>query len=156
MYFRKWSRMEWWESVRYFKKYNLLEYKEEHRMFHLFPPTWQRYLPTKSDLREVNFTDKKDKQLVHTLFQRYPDLRYDTSGHRENKDGASDNYTNYAVRFILKQKELMKRGMNESAAFFETEKVFQDRMQRKIDQNNLTRGIAINNRARSFMTFYQQ
>ncbi|EAS01672.1 hypothetical protein TTHERM_01207720 (macronuclear) [Tetrahymena thermophila SB210] len=156
MYLRKWSRMEWWDSVRYFKKYNLLDYKEEHRLLHLFPPTWQQYLPTKADLREVNFRDKQDKQLVKVLFQKYPDLRYDTSGRMYDKDGGQDNYANYVVRFILKQKEYMKRGMSANAAFIETEKIFQDRMQRKIDQNNLTRGIAINNRARSFMNFYQQ
>lgn len=61
MYLRKWTRMEWWDSIRYFKKYQLLEYKEEHRMFHLFPPNWQEYLPTKNQLREINFSDEKDK-----------------------------------------------------------------------------------------------
>lgn len=48
----------------------------------------------------------------------------------------------------------MKQGMKQEAAFLATEKLFQDRMQRKMDQNNLTRGIAMNNRARSFMSFY--
>jgi len=41
--------------------------------------------------------------------------------------------SNYAVRFIVKQKSLMKKGLGEGAAFKETEKLFQDRMQRKID-----------------------
>lgn len=125
--------MEWWDSIRYFKKYNLLEYKEEHRLLHLFPPTWQQYLPTPADLREINFRDTKDKQLVKTLFQKYPDLRFDTSSRMYDRDGASDHYANYAVRFILKQKEFMKKGLSENAAFRETEKLFQDRMQRKID-----------------------
>jgi hypothetical protein len=47
MYFRKWTRMEWWDSVRYFKKYNLLDYKESHRLLHLFPPTWSKFIPSR-------------------------------------------------------------------------------------------------------------
>lgn len=28
-YYRKWTRMNWWESIRYFKKYGLLGYTEQ-------------------------------------------------------------------------------------------------------------------------------
>ena len=38
----------------------------------------------------------------------------------------------------------------------QTEEQFQSRLSRKINQNQLLREVACNNRARSFMNFYQQ
>jgi hypothetical protein len=40
---------------------------------------------------------------------------------------------NYATRFILKQKQFMRNGFTEQQAFEETEKLFQERMRRKLD-----------------------
>jgi len=66
------------------------------------------------------------------------------------------NTFSYAYSFINEQKKLMKQGYTISKAFELTEAKYHERMQRKLDQSLLSRGLAFSNRARSFLNVYQQ
>lgn len=37
VYYRKWTRMSWFESVRLFRKYNMIKYDDIQRGMQLFP-----------------------------------------------------------------------------------------------------------------------
>lgn len=50
----------------------------------------------------------------------------------------------------------MKAGYKTKKAFEMVEEKFQEKMKRKMDQTLLSKGLAIGNRARSFLTVYQQ
>lgn len=51
---------------------------------------------------------------------------------------------------------MIKQGYTVSKAFELTEEKYHERMQRKLDQTLLSRGLAMSNRARSFLNVYQQ
>lgn len=50
----------------------------------------------------------------------------------------------------------MRHGYTIEKAFEMVEEKYQERMQRKLDQTLISRGLAIGNRARSILTIYQQ
>ena len=50
----------------------------------------------------------------------------------------------------------MKAGYQEKKAFDIVEAKFQEKIKRKMDQTLLSKGLAIGNRARSFLNVYQQ
>jgi len=66
------------------------------------------------------------------------------------------NTFSYAYSFITEQKRLIKQGYTVSKAFELTEEKYHLKMQRKLDQSLLARGLAFGNRARSFLNVYQQ
>jgi hypothetical protein len=63
---------------------------------------------------------------------------------------------NIVENFIRAQKKLMKDGYAKEKAFEIVEKQLQDRLSEKVMMNRLTQNMAINNKARSFMTVFQQ
>lgn len=50
----------------------------------------------------------------------------------------------------------MKKGFSEEKAFEKSEEKYKKQLQKRIEQNRMTRGLAIDNQMRSFMTIYQQ
>jgi hypothetical protein len=86
---------------------------------------------------------------------KYPDLKYEPISHN-TYPGRQLNTFSYAYSFINEQKKLIKQGHSIASAFKITEEKYHERMQRKLDQSLLSRGLAMSNRARSFMNVYQQ
>lgn len=103
----------------------------------------------------VNKDAEINDKLINNLFLKYPDLKYE-SVNRQKYSGDNFNSYSYAYAFITEQKKLMKGGYSMKKAFEIVEKKFQEKIKRKMDQTLLARGLAIGNRARSFLTIYQQ
>ncbi|KRX01188.1 hypothetical protein PPERSA_03692 [Pseudocohnilembus persalinus] len=158
MYTRKWTRMNYFDSVKMFKKYGLINnYDPVQRAFHLFPlQQYERDLLNNTQKRDSYEVEQKkqDQKLIKKLLQRYPDLKYEPIN--QSREGQPMQTKNYVLRFIEKQKQFMINGFKEDLAFKKTEQLFQDRIQRKIDSLQITEGLAASNRARSFMNYYQQ
>lgn len=57
---------------------------------------------------------------------------------------------------MSEQKRLIDRGYSIEKSFELAEQKFQDKINRKMDQTLLSKGLAIGNRARSFLNVYQQ
>lgn len=86
---------------------------------------------------------------------KYPDLQYEPIS-QQKFPGQQLNTFSYAYAFITEQKRLIKQGYTVSKAFELTEEKYHQKMQRKLDQSLLSRGLAFGNRARSFLNVYQQ
>lgn len=85
---------------------------------------------------------------------KYPDLKYESIDRAKNPSSA--NTFSYAYSFVAEQKRLIEQGYTIDKAFELVEKKFHNHINRKLDQTLLSRGLAIGNRARSFLTIYQQ
>jgi hypothetical protein len=105
---------------------------------------------------QKRYVDKDlDTKLIENLFLKYPDLKYEPVS-QNTYPGREFNTFSYAYAFINEQKKLIKQGYTASKAFEITEQKYHEKMQRKLDQSLLSRGLAMSNRARSFMNVYQQ
>lgn len=89
------------------------------------------------------------------MFLKYPDLKYESIS-RQKYHGDNFNSYSYSYAFISEQKKLMKKGYTMRKAFEIVEAKFQEKMNRKMDQTLISRGLAIGNRARSLLSIYQQ
>lgn len=111
------------------------------------PPKWEKKRTTK--------LGSLDEKLIDRLFRKYPDLKYESID-RASRTAESANTFSYAYSFIAEQKRLIDRGYSIDKAFEMVEAKFHSHINRKLDQTLLSRGLAIGNRARSFLTVYQQ
>ena len=93
--------------------------------------------------------------MIEKLFLKYPDLKYESIGKSQYSGDRLSTFS-YARSFLAEQRKLMKDGYGMDAAFELVEKKYHEKIQRKIDQSLLSRGLAIGNRARSFLSVYQQ
>lgn len=96
-----------------------------------------------------------DTKLINQLFLKYPDLQYEPIS-QKRYPGQPFNTFSYAYAFIDQQKKYIRQGYTISKAFELTEEEYHQKMQRKLDQSLLSRGLAFGNRARSFLNVYQQ
>ena len=80
MYFRKWTRMDYNESVRLFKKYNLITFTDNEAKLNLFPiQEQQKFIDSIKAKRQKQLEKEREenKKLIDTLLTKYPDLRYE-------------------------------------------------------------------------------
>lgn len=155
IYYRRWTRMWIKPAFKYFHRYGVLTPGYE-SMMHLM----NQEDPNPENKRYIRYLHKdKDEELnnklIEDLFRKYPDLKYESIS-RHKYHGDQFNSYSYAHAFITEQKKLIKAGYKPNKAFELVEAKFQDKMKRKLDQTLLSRGLAVGNRARSFLTIYQQ
>jgi hypothetical protein len=96
-----------------------------------------------------------DTKLINNLFLKYPDLKFEPIS-KNAYPGQELNTFSYAYAFINEQKKLLKQGYTMHKAFEMVEAKYHEKMERKLDQSLLARGLAFGNRARSFLNVYQQ
>ena len=155
IYYRRWTRMYAQPAFKYFHRYGVLNPGYEsmlHMMNHENPnPENKRFITKQNYDREQDLNNK----LIDNLFRKYPDLKYESISRAKFKGDNFNSYS-YAHAFITEQKKLIKAGYTVKKAFELVESKFQEKMKRKMDQTLLSRGLAVGNRARSFLTIYQQ
>lgn len=154
MYYRRWTRMHLKPGMKYFMKYGVISPKFD-RYAYLMNMENPDPLQYRTRKVKVNTDKDLDTKLINHLFQKYPDLKYEPIS-QQTYPGRELNTFSYAYSFINEQKKLIKQGYTFSKAFELTEQKYHERMQRKLDQSLLSRGLAISNRARSFLNVYQQ
>jgi len=141
-------------ALRYFYKYGMLG-----ESFDIFKPVISRELPRelppKWERSKTPKLDRLEEKLIDKLFLKYPDLKYESLDRASPTSGSANTFS-YAYSFVAEQKRLIDRGYSIDKAFEMVEKKFHDHINRKLDQTLLSRGLAIGNRARSFLTVYQQ
>jgi hypothetical protein len=154
MYYRRWTRMHLKPGMKYFMKYGVISPKFD-RYAYLMATENPEPLQYRTRKVKVNHDKDLDTKLIDNLFLKYPDLKYEPIS-QNVYPGRQLNTFSYAYSFINEQKKLIKQGYTISKAFELTEAKYHEKMQRKLDQTLLSRGLAISNRARSFLNVYQQ
>ena len=141
-------------GFKYFIKYGVLtpEYDKYTYLLETENPDPLQYRPKMTKEKAQKDIDTK---LINNLFLKYPDLKYEPISQAQFP-GRQLNTFSYAYSFIDEQKRLIKKGYSISKAFELTEQKYHEKMQRKLDQTLLSRGLAFSNRARSFLNVYQQ
>lgn len=154
MYYRRWTRMHLKPGMKYFMKYGVINPKFDRYSYLM---NYENPDPLQYRTRKIIANPDKDldTKLIENLFLKYPDLKYEPISHN-TYPGRQLNTFSYAYSFINEQKKLIKQGYTIPKAFELTEAKYHERMQRKLDQTLLSRGLAMSNRARSFLNVYQQ
>lgn len=141
-------------GLKYFVKYGVLSPIYD-RFTYLMQTENPEPLQYRTRKVKVNKDKDLDTKLINNLFLKYPDLKFEPISNNVYP-GRQLNSFSYAYSFINEQKKLIKQGYTNSKAFELTEEKYHDKMQRKLDQSLLSRGLAFGNRARSFLNVYQQ
>ena len=141
-------------GIKYFTKYGVLHPKYDRYTYLLAKEDPEPVQPTQMK-KKVNKDKDLDAKLINSLFTKYPDLKYEPISQKQYP-GKPLNTFSYAYSFIAEQKRLIKQGYSTAKAFELTEEKYHERMRRKMDQTLLARGLAMSNRARSFLNVYQQ
>lgn len=142
-------------GLKYFMKYGVLHPKFDKFAYLMQTENPEPIQHRRSSLLKTNQDRDLDTKLINNLFLKYPDLQYEPIS--QNKfPGQPFNTFSYAYAFISEQKKLIRQGYSISKAFELTEQKYHEKMQRKLDQSLLSRGLAFGNRAKSFLNVYQQ
>ena len=155
MYSRKWTRMDWWYSMKMFRKLDMIPHTKTFEILTRIQPSETIFTNTKSK----NAKDSNKfilPKLINKVLDKYPELRFVPGPKISLTPDELPPSSHIILDFVTKQQDLMKKGFTEQKAFELVEKTYQARMQRKRDDFLLTQGVAVNNRARSLMNFYQQ
>lgn len=153
MYSRKWTKMHWWYSMKYFREYDILSHSKLTEILSQIPPTIES--------RQI-LSPQKDPSYISTmvlmqkLLLKYPELRYIPGPKLSTTPEQLPNSSHILLDFVTMQKNLINKGFKEEKAFEMVEKQYQDRLQRKKNDFLLTQGAALNNQARSLYNVYQQ
>jgi hypothetical protein len=155
MYYRRWTRMHLKPGLKYFMKYGVLHPKFDRFAYLMQTENPEPIQYRRNPLLKKNTDKDLDTKLINNLFLKYPDLQYEPIS--QNKfPGQPFNTFSYAYAFISEQKKLIRQGYSVAKAFELTEQKYHEKMQRKLDQSLLSRGLAFGNRAKSFLNVYQQ
>lgn len=154
IYTRKWTKMHWWYSLKYFREAELLPHTKMNEILYQCQPPSRPAFGNYSRLND--FEPDSYPRLLSKVLEKYPELRFVPGPKISSTAEMLPNSTHVLWDFVKKQKQLIKKGFTEEKAFEMVEQQYQSRMQRKKEDFLLTEGVAVNNKARSLMNFYQQ
>ena len=78
-------------------------------------------------LQKTPGTGRLEKRLVDKLFNKYPDLKYESISRQKYQEDNLNSYS-YAYAFISEQKKLIKEGYTEKKSFSMVEEKFRRKM----------------------------
>jgi hypothetical protein len=148
MYTRNYTRMKPWEKI---KRWVEKGYLKPPKTFSIFKLYDVNKIPVSMSDKVRNYGFLYDK-----LFAKYPDI--DTHIPLEGMDVESpiNNKKSLANIFIEKQTKHMQKGFSEEKSFKMVEDEFAEELQKEKFERGLFEALAISNRSRSLMSYYEQ
>eukprot|EP01015_Nassula_variabilis_P021264 TRINITY_DN3770_c0_g1_i2.p1 TRINITY_DN3770_c0_g1~~TRINITY_DN3770_c0_g1_i2.p1 ORF type:complete len:745 (-),score=182.72 TRINITY_DN3770_c0_g1_i2:154-2388(-) len=152
-YQRRFTRMPWWPKIKLMYERGYLRNLKDYQLYLKAPPITPQEFQLGVQKKKGAF-DLYDS-LYENLLKNYPDLKY-ISMQQAPKLGENISQDNFVLLFIQKQKSLIQAGYTVEKSFEMTEKQFQERIQRRLNDSILNRTSAISNKMRSLLNYYQQ
>ncbi len=94
--------------------------------------------------------------LYKKLYQKYPDADNQFAHSGVDVENPINETKTFSSSFINKQIKLMQKGFTEEKAFKMVEDEFAEDLQKEKFERSLFEGLAVSNRSRSLMNFYEQ
>jgi hypothetical protein len=98
----------------------------------------------------------KDDNLFKKFFQKYPDADLQPFVSPLLAENPTSVHKTASEKFISRQKKYMKDGFSEDKAFQVVEQELAEDLQKEKFERSLFEGLAISNRSRSLMSYYEQ
>ena len=108
---------------------------------------------TKSLLRKK---EEKETECMKDFFLKYPDSIYAYQQSIYESERYGSVVVNPAVEFIERQKQYMRKGFTKCAAFSKVETEMNERLRKDREDIEILRRSALDNQARSLLSFYEQ
>ena len=139
-----------WDKMRLFYERGFVTRPQQYDILRLFPPT--AHMGGSGRVRDQSSTI----DLLKKFLQRYPEALYmEAEGDYAIVEG-NRNVSTYAVQFVRKQRDLIRKGYTENAAFRKVEEEMGNEFKREKEEARILKGLAHNNRARSYFAYAQQ
>ncbi|CAG9334646.1 unnamed protein product [Blepharisma stoltei] len=141
-YWRRNTRMPWWDRMRALKEANLLKHYPLYSFWQVFPPmnrqrnTIASYSPEEAETYA---------RLLERLFAKRPEFRVDY-----------DKQDSVAHIFLRQQIRLMRQGLTEEAAFAKAEANNAEFFLKERQKASVLTNVAKTSRILSFMNYYEQ
>jgi hypothetical protein len=148
MYRRNFTRMNPWEKI---KRWVDKGYLKTPPLFSIFKVHNNDRFPAVIDNHVRNY-----EHLYRKLFDKYPDADSQFSHSGLEVENPISSLKSFSSVFVDKQIKYMQKGFTEEKSFRMVEDEFAEPLQKEKFERSLFEGLAVSNRSRSLMNYYEQ